>query len=291
MKNKLKVAVFFLLILFLLSWTSVESEAGTESTRIWNGFVYTGFEGIDDPCTNIDKSKYHLTIINYKGNAKELTIPTEIDGIKVTEVLSLSKAKNLEILHIPNGINVYDAPAFAPKLKKITVRKDNKKYSVKNNALLNKKGTVMISYPGGYSTIKVPDSVLKIEYGAFDGAKFKGIKFGKKIKRIDNYAFCENNFKTIETSKNIEIIGNGAFYGCSKLKKVVLNKSVKKICAGAFEECNNLKAIYIYNPNCKIDTSKNFPYRAIPAGATIYGKKGSTAEKYAKKFKLKFQEI
>lgn len=292
MKNRLKIAGSFLVCLLLVINISVESKAGTVgSTRTWNGFVYTGFEDAENPELNIDKSECHLTILNYKGTKREITIPKKIDGIKVTQVWSLSKAKNLQTLHIPNGVEITHAIVTAPKLKKITVRKDNKEYSVKNNALLNKKGTVLLSYPGGYSTLKVPDSVTKIEGSAFFGAKFRAVQFGKKLKIIENGAFYENyNLKTITTSKNLQTIGITAFYGCTKLRKVVVTKNVKRIEESAFAECNKLKEIYIYNPNCKI--AKNVAYYpTIPKCATIYGKKGSTAEKYAKRYKMKFVVI
>lgn len=288
MKKKLKVVVCFILLLVMFGNLSVESNAEIISRRTWKGFVYTGFPEVPEE----KKEDCRITILNYTGNKKELTIPTEIKGMKVVEVISLSKAKNLTTLHIPNGVEVRYAIGDAPKLKKITVQKNNSKYSVKNNLLLNKKGTVLLGCPGGYTTLKVPNSVKKIQSECCYGMKLKKIEFGKNVKRIDNVAFYEcNNLKEITINKNVQTIGRHAFAYCKRLEKVVLKSNVKTIDDGAFAECNNLKEIYIYNKNCKISTKSYFYDRVIPNGTTIYGKKNSTAEQYAKKFKLKFVEI
>ena len=291
MRPNWKRVLGFIVVMLVLGNFSVESKAEIIGKRTWNGFVYTGYQDAEYDDT-MHKSTCHLTILNYKGTKTEVTIPTKIDGMRVTEVISLSKAKNLKILHIPNGVDVHFALADAPKLKKITVRKDNKKYSAKNNALLNKKGTILMGYPGGYSIVKVPDCVTKINVQAFYGSKFKSVKSGKKLKKIGDSAFSQNeNIRSFVSGEKLELIGSSAFFRCKKLNKVILHKSVRTIEAGAFSGCDKLKAIYIYNPKCKIDTSTYYADRTIPDNTTIYGKKGSTAEKYAKQFHLKFKEL
>ncbi len=283
MKQKIRVICIILAVMLAAACLPLKSHAMIIDKRTWKGFVYTGF---DDEC---DKSEIKLEILNYKGTKREVTIPTEIDGMKVKVVWSLSKAKNLRTLHIPNGVEVHRALADAPKLKKITISKSNKRYSVKNNALLNKKGTVLMGYPGGYSTLKMPDSVTKIAGGAYF-SKFKKIKVGKNLKTIGYNAFLENNgLETLVLDKKVQYIGTRAFSDCKKLKKVVLGKRVKRIGYGTFDQCDKLEAIYIYNKKCKICTDRYF--QTIPDGATIYGWKDSTAQKYAEKFHLQFVEL
>lgn len=62
--------------------------------------------------------------------------------------------------------------------------------------------------------------------------------------------------------KGVTTIGDSAFSGCRGLTSVTIPKSVTSIGNEAFSECNKL---------------------------TIYGKKGSYAEKYAKKCGIPFQ--
>ena len=285
MKQKIRTICIIVSVMLAAASLPLESQAMIIDKRTWKGFVYTGL--FDD---ETDKSEIQLQILNYKGTKREVTIPKEIDGMRVTAVYSLSRAKNLRTRHIPNGVEVHRALADAPKLKKITVSKSNKRYSVKNNALLNKKGNVLLGYPGGYSTLKVPDSVTKIAGGAYF-SKFKKIKVGKNLKTIGYNAFLENNnLETLVLDKKVQYIGDCAFRDCKKLKKVVLGKSVRRVRFGAFNGCDKLKTIYIYNKNCKIDLNKDVD-QTIPNGATIYGWKDSTAQKYAEKFHLKFVEL
>ena len=285
MKQKIRAICIILSVMLAAACLPLKSSAMIIDKRTWKGFVYTGL--FDDES---DKTEIQLEILNYKGTKREITIPTEIDGMRVTAVYSLSRAKNLRTLHIPNGVEVHRALADAPKLKKITVSKSNRRYSVKNNALLNKKGNVLMGYPGGYSTLKVPDSVTKIGGGAYF-SKFKKIKVGKNLKTIGYNAFLENNgLETLVLDKKVQYIGDCAFSDCKKLKKVVLGKSVRRVRFGAFNGCDKLKTIYIYNKNCKIDLNKDVD-QAIPDGATIYGWKDSTAQKYAEKFHLQFVEL
>ncbi len=305
MKKRARIICVFLAAALLAVCCPLEglanqdyNEAETE-VRTWNGFVYTcdwGFDG--------KKSEISLTILNYKGRKRELTIPKKIDGMKVGSVYSLSKAKNLRTLHIPNGVMfTSSALATAPKLKKITVSKSNRMYSVKNNALLNKKGSVLIDYPGGYSVLRVPGSVTRIGssrlgYGLW-GSRLKSVRWGKNLKVLGQYAFTENNkLETITINGNVHTVGEGAFKGCKKLKKAVLGKNVKRVGIWAFSGCDNLKSVYIYNKNCKIEANESMceyglePDLIVSGKKTaIYGWKGSTAEKYAQKYGLTFKAL
>ena len=286
MKHRIRTVCIMLAVMISAACLPLRSHAMIIDKRVWKGFVYTG--PFDDES---DKSEIQLEILNYKGTKREVIIPTEIDGMKVKVVWSLSRAKNLRTLHIPNGVEVHRALADAPKLKKITVSKGNKRYSVKNNALLNKKRTVLLGYPGGYSTLKVPDSVTKIAGEGLYFSKFKKIKEGKNLKMIDRNAFSGNKgLETLVLDRRTQYIGACAFESCRRLKKVVLGKSVRKVGYAAFDGCDKLKAIYIYNKNCKISKPDRWQ-RTIPNGATIYGWKDSTAQKYAEKFHLKFVEL
>lgn len=293
-----RIVCAFLAAALLLTCCPLKSRAEIIDSRIWKGFVYTGYSSEEYEAKvegrPVNKSDIRLEIVYYEGPKRELTIPTEIDGMKVVSVRSLKRARNLRTLHIPNGVKIDGALVSAPKLKNITVSKSNKRYSVKNNALLNKKGTVLLDYPGGRSILKIPNSVTRV--GSFYQSRFKRIKWGKNVKKIGWNAFSENRgIQTLTIKGKVEVIGSGAFSDCKKLKKVVLGENVRKIEGGAFEDCYKLKSIYIYNRNCKISPPEVYDYGtyglAFPEQATIYGWKGSTAEKFAEKYNIKFQEL
>lgn len=283
MKHKgVKVICCFLMVIVIASGITMENKAEDDTEGKWNGFTYSGL--YEEEFGTISHSRI---VVSYEGGKRELTIPKKINGRRVVEVTGLYDAKNLRILHIPNGVDVSSALSSARKLKKIIISKNNKKYKVKNNVLLNKKGTVLLGYPGGYRTVKIPDSVIRIDEQACAYANFEKIRWGKNTKIIGSDAFSGNNkLKTIVINKKVEVIENYAFSSCRNLKKVVLGPGVKEVQFLAFFNCKKLKSVYVYNEDCEIDDSE-----AIPKGATIYGKKGSTAEKYAQKFKMKFKSI
>lgn len=271
----------YMVLIFMFSFTSIMVKAEVVSKKTWNGYIYTGFMPKDD--VDGDKSNYKITILNYKGSKTEITIPSKIEETKVTHVLSLSKAEKLTTLNIPEGIE-YIRIASAPSLKTVTVDKNNKKYAVKNNILVNKKGTVLFSCPGGVNNPKIPSSVTKINHQAFMNFKQKKITLGKNVEVIDTYAFYKcTKLTTINFNKKLKTISSSAFEGCKSLKVVKLPKSVKKIGKFAFSKCTKLNKVFIYNKKCKINS--------IPKKATIYGYKNSTAEKFAKKNGNTFKAI
>ena len=82
------------------------------------------------------------------------------------------------------------------------------------------------------------------------------------------------------------------------MKKAVLGRNVKRVGIWAFSGCDNLKSVYIYNKNCKIEADESMceyglnPDLIVSGNkTTIYGWKGSTAEKYAQKYGLTFKVL
>ena len=76
------------------------------------------------------------------------------------------------------------------------------------------------------------------------------------------------------------------------VKAVVIPAGVKSIGAYAFLECKNLKNIYVYSDSVNIEASA-FGWNLAgnyDTSLTIHGKKGSTAEKYAKEKGMFFHE-
>lgn len=68
------------------------------------------------------------------------------------------------------------------------------------------------------------------------------------INAIERKKFASSYFKippTLNIPKGCEKIGLGAFYGCSRLEKVVIPKSVVDIGVSAFEDCKNLRDVVI----------------------------------------------
>lgn len=155
---------------------NIEKSSGEES-KSGNFYYY-----VDDDTNN-------ATITQYLGNSKSLTIPSTIDGYKVTKVESLAKIENddevinttLETLNIGNNVQIigsYGVTNFA-KLKTVNIKSSVR--VVENfafdgcNAItkINIDNGLKVVYGDGFSNIKnlksisLPNSVSRVGANAF----------------------------------------------------------------------------------------------------------------------------
>lgn len=187
MKSGSKVISFMLAFLLCVSMFSIaptvsakniniEKVSGEES-KSGNFYYY-----VDDDTNN-------ATITQYLGNSKSLTIPSTIDGYKVTKVESLAKIENddevinttLETLNIGNNVQIigsYGVTNFA-KLKTVNIKSSVR--VVENfafdgcNAItkINIDNGLKVVYGDGFSNIKnlksisLPNSVSRVGANAF----------------------------------------------------------------------------------------------------------------------------
>ena len=89
------------------------------------------------------------------------------------------------------------------------------------------------------SSIKLPETITKIEYGAFYGcSNLETVTLPKNIEFIEYMAFsgCEK-LESITLPSGITSIEKEMFNGCSSLKKVILPEGVKEIGEKAFYQC------------------------------------------------------
>lgn len=177
----------------------------------------------------------------------ELTIPSEIDGISVTEIgdEAFRKCSSLTSIIIPDSITKIGSWAFdyctaltnifipksiitigsgifydCPSIISIDVDNANTQYTSDNGILFNKDKTVLLRYPAGKDseTYSIPNYVTNIGYLAFMGC---------------------SSLKNIDVSDSVEYIGSYAFQGCTSLTGIFIPKSVSHIGDGAFAWCGN----------------------------------------------------
>lgn len=271
----IRTVLMFLCFLFLFP---VQSKAEVIKHGVWNDFVYSLGEG--------------LRIENYRGNAKTLRIPERIKGKPVVAVVSLSKAKNLEKLIVPNGVYAkwnnairFDyAPATCKTLKKIVISSSNPWYRVKNGLLVSRDGKELYGCPGAIKNPKIPDSVVVIHESAFRNSDMEKIALGKNVEEISHEVFygCKK-LKKIQWNKKVEWIGDGVFDKCSLITELVLPDSVKFINTYAFTGCKSLKKLTVGK------NVKKIPRTAIPDKTIVCGKKGCTVKKGSRYWRVTYK--
>ena len=187
MKSGSKVTSFMLAFLLCVSMFSIaptvsakniniEKVSGEES-KSGNFYYY-----VDDDTNN-------ATITQYLGNSKSLTIPSAIDGYKVTKVESLAKIENddevinttLETLNIGNNVQIIGS------------------YGVTNFAKLK--------------TVNIKSSVRVVENFAFDGCNaITNINIDNGLKVVYGDGFSNiKNLKSISLPNSVSRVGANAF--------------------------------------------------------------------------------
>ena len=158
-------------------------------------------------------------IKGYTGTDTELTIPSEIDGYKVTIIsdYAFDDCTRLTSITVNNSITIIGDDAFddCTRLTSITVNNSNANYSSVDGVLFNKNKTELLRYPEGKSDENyiIPNSVSSIWWYAF--------------------YYCENLI-SITIPDSVTSIGKGAFSYCENLKSITIPDSVTSIGGDAF---------------------------------------------------------
>jgi hypothetical protein len=141
--------------------------------------------------TGADVSEFELlqnksggvTITAYRGNAQDLTIPSEIGGQKITVIGSRAFfGKELRSVTIPEGVTLIAFYAFA----------DNR-----------------------LESLVIPQGVVTIEYEAFSGNELTSVELPESVTSIGVRAFANNRLNAIVMPGRVNFIGKDAFTGNS----------------------------------------------------------------------------
>ncbi len=156
---------------------------------------------------------------------------------------------------------------FCDELTVISVDKNNKSYTSEDGVLFDKNKTTLIAYPGGKKgTYSIPYSVTSIGAFAFS---------------------CCTGLTSVTIPDSVTEIGYSAFQYCYGLTNVTIPDSVTSIGDWAFEGCTGLTSVTIPESVTSIgDCAFGGCY-----DLTIYGKKGSYAEQYAKDNNIPFKAV
>ncbi len=170
----------------------------------------------------------HIKIKKYKGSQAVVSVPDEIDGLKVTGIGGDEK-KNLISEPVFNGVVSVKLPDTLTEIGA---------YSFYNSDIVN---------------VNIPDSVTRIGNRAFGGcAKLTGIKLPSELTEIGEFAFSTmsrvDEGKLISDGKliipeEIKEIPDATFRGRLSIKEVVLPDGIEKIGNDVFSECSSLEKI------------------------------------------------
>ncbi len=294
-----------------------------KKVKIPSGVKSIGENAFSD-CKKIDSIALPSKIENigkeaFSGCAlKELKIP---DSIKSIGSGAFSGCL-IESFEIPKKLKSIDGLFSGwSKLKKIVFSDNltsigNKAFygcsnleSIKIPKGIKSIGEQAFSYCSKLKKVEIPSTVKSIGAWAFNNCNLSSITIPNNVTSIGNYAFFEcQNLKTVKISDSVVNIGAYAFKDCKNLENITIGKSVTKIESYLFQRNEKIKSltlpasvkticnkafygsaiteVVIYNKKCEIRGECGLSYEN-----TIYGYKGSTAEKYANEIGAKFIDI
>ncbi len=150
------------------------------------------------------------------------------------------------------------------------------------------------------ASIAIPNSVTSISEVAFSGCtSLTNVTIGNGVIGIGDFAFKNcTSLTSITIPDGVKYIGNYAFSGCTSLTNVTIGNGVTSIGALAFENCASLMETVIPKSVTEIGNGAfGYYYDSIENklktvdSFTIYGNKGSEAERYANENGFKFVAI
>ncbi|MEE0494694.1 leucine-rich repeat protein [Faecalibacillus faecis] len=183
-----------------------------------------------------------VTIINYGGDEKNLTIPSEIDGKTVKKIGygAFAECKSIETLVIPETIITIGDYAFSQcsQLSKITIPDS-----------VVALGQYSLAGCSSLTSVEIPNGISAIPYATFfDCTNLTDVVIPEGIKTIGGMVFgncralADINFPTTLTS-----IGGNAFLNCTGLKSITVSEGVTSLGSGTFQGCLNLVEINLPN--------------------------------------------
>ncbi len=157
----------------------------------------------------------------YSKNLKKISIPSSV--VRVGS-LAFDGCSSLSRIRLCNGLKYLEFGAF-------------------NNCVSLK-------------SIFLPESLYSIGCIPFGGCyNLESLRVSKKnpyFKSKDNCILSKDGTvlyigcRTSIIPDGVTLIDKGAFYGCKKLKKIVLPRSLKEIFDEAFRGCSSLEVVYMY---------------------------------------------
>ncbi|MBQ2678203.1 MAG: leucine-rich repeat protein [Firmicutes bacterium] len=193
------------------------------------------------------------------------------EGMKSLGDYSFSRCDHAFNIYIPSSLEHMGKHVLSDSrfFHMFIVSDDNLAYKAVEGVLYSKDGEVLVSCPkykntGNAVDFTVPDGVVSIGEGAFEGCSIGSIRFPQSLSSIEPQAFmgCEN-LKEVRIPESVVSIGKEAFKGCESLERAFIPGNVKSIGEKAFSGCN----------------------------AAICGEMGTYAETYATRNKIEFIEV
>lgn len=226
----------------------------------------------------------NISVCGYTGSRKKITVPSEIDGKRVTRVTGRKTNVNLmtetdfsfadeeknneksffsgnaadvkEVI-IPEGVLSIGIYTFQNSgIEKITLPKSLISIGYKafwkcerlETAAIPENVKIVGGRAFGESGLKevyLPEGLESIGSYAFDSTHIKQIYIPDTVTEIGNDAFKETELEEVALPNGILKAEGELFYRCKELKKAYISEGTTSIDGALFKECSKLEEIYL----------------------------------------------
>jgi len=284
----------------------------TASAMEYHGFEY----GITDGTVGI---------IRYNGDSANVVVPGIIDGMPVTHIAPYAfyRNENLESVLISHGvesigIGVFDGCTNLTYVEiPLTVKLVGNYAFADTPWLANQTrdfvvvgDQVLLKYNGSDTHVDIPGGIKTLGSGAFEFCTaVETVNIPGSVKTIQPHTFYASGLTSIDIPEGMTV-HESAFAGCNELRSVVIPQNWTEIPFGLFSGCARLETVNIPDG---ITTIREYAFSGCPAlekitlhrgvtdianyaftntyNLTIYGYRGSYAQKYANIHEIPFVNI
>lgn len=179
-----------------------------------------------------------ITLTKYMGNKTDVVVPTELDGLPVTEIGAGCFAETSVVsVTVPDSILVIESGAFSKcaALTSVTLPEE-----------MLYLGSQVFAECTSLKEITLPATGVTIySWGMFIGSGVESVVLPENLDVIPSNFFLGSALKEITLPAGIKTVMQGALGNCTNLTSVTLNDGLTTIEECAFMSCPNLTEIVI----------------------------------------------
>ncbi|MBR1693309.1 MAG: leucine-rich repeat domain-containing protein [Lachnospiraceae bacterium] len=197
------------------------------------------YEGTDDDP--------EVTIVEYTGEAAEVTVPAQFDGYPVTRIEGGAfKESSVTAVELPKSVYEIRDEAFygCGSLETVTISGSGSARETTEKPML---GARAFANCTSLCHVELPEATTRICTNAFSGCTaLEQIDIPEAVAQLDDSVFygC-TSLSEILLPEGVHTLQSFAFQGCSSLQSVRLSPSLTLIDSSVFEACTSLKSIVI----------------------------------------------
>lgn len=254
------------------------------STRYIGSRVFLGCSMLEEVVFPDKVTRFGVRVFDKCANLKRVDLPegvTDLRGI-------FQQNRSLVSVTIPKSVRVIDSVSFAGTayMKDQSNWADGALYL--DNWLIKVDENVTGDFEIRQGTVGIADYAFGSTFDSGPHANPASVMIPDSVKYIGAYAFSNcKELKHINIPDSVEILKSGVFRNCSSLFELKVPMNVKKVESQCFYSCKRLKKLIIENPDAEME----WPCINSCPNVIIFGYANSTAEAYAKKYKIRFEAI